>query len=176
MRAASRRPGPSRNPTQQSCYLVRDANEQALAYVLSQRQPWLSSRRGCAADDLPARIVLIEVTISEAQPRDRAAEPAMVDPLHPETRLDRQTVEVCAHRAVLYLEGAGRQCREAYLAAAHRPDGADHRHVRKDPAHAGGAVKTGVGEQFADYERSRVLRAELFGACGGDSQHARTQG
>ena len=130
---------------QQSCYLVRDANERALAYVLSQRQPWLSSRRGCAADDLRTRIVLIEVAISEAQPRDRAAEPAMVDPLHPETRLDRQTVEVCAHRAVLYLEGAGRQCREAYLAAAHRPDGADHGAVGKDSAHADGAVDAECG-------------------------------
>ena len=76
----------------------------------------------------------------------------MVDPLHPETRLNRQTVEVCAHGAALYVEGAGRQCREAYLAAAHRSDGADHGAVGKNSAHAGGAVETGVGEQFPDYE------------------------
>ena len=79
----------------------------------------------------------------------------MVDPLHPETRLDRQTIEVCAHRAVIYLEGAGRQCREAYLAAAHRPDGADHGAVGKDPAHAGGAVETGV-ESLDHIEDSSV--------------------
>ena len=64
------------------------------------------------------RIALMEVAIGKAQAGDRAAEAVIVDPLHPEARLDRQAVEVRAHRGRLHPDACRPAMPQNALAAA----------------------------------------------------------
>src|SRR5208283_811745 len=97
--------------------------------------------------------MLVEVAIGEAQAGDRAAEAPVIDLLHPEAWFDRQPRQMGAHGRTFYSECSGGQAGEAHCTAAARPDGADNRPVRKNAAHACGAVETSVGKQLADDER-----------------------
>ena len=127
-----------------------------------------------ARNHLRARIVLGEVAVGEAQTGDGTAEASVVDLLNPEAGLDRQACEVRAHRTGVDLYGAGRQRGEAGFAPAARPDGADHRAVGEDAAHAGGAVEAGVAEELADHECPGLVGCKILGE-GGGAQNAPAQ-
>ena len=82
-----------------------------------QHGPRIGNRRrggriGPAADQLAARITLVEIAIGEAQAGERAAKAVVVELLHPEARRDRQTRQMRAHRLAVDPDRAGRQSRE----------------------------------------------------------------
>ena len=77
-----------------------------------------------------------------------------------------------AHRGAFDAQRPGWQAHEPHLAAAAGPDGADDRAVGKDAAHARSSVEAGIGEKFADHERSGLLGAKLLGPRGDRTQYA----
>src|ERR1700747_2872453 len=79
-----------------------------------------------AADQVAARITLIEIAISKTQAGQRAAEAAVVDLLDPEAWRERQARQMRAHRPTVDPDRAGRQRRKAGLTLTANFYWADH--------------------------------------------------
>ncbi len=118
---------------------------------------------GALAEELGARIALVEIAIGKAEAGDRAAEAAVAELLHPKARGDRQAGQMGAHRAAIHLYRSGRQGREPGLALAAKFDGADDRAVGENPAAAGGTFKAGIGEQLSHHESAGLIRTKVLG-------------
>jgi len=80
-------------------------------------------------------------------------------------RREWQTRYMRAQELAVDPDRAGREPVKPRFALAVYSDGADHRAVGKDAAHPGRAFEASKGEQLANNERARLLRAKLLGPC-----------
>ena len=114
---------------------------------------------------MAAGIALVEVAIGKTQTDKRTAKAAVIDFFHPGTGREWQTRHMRAQELALDPDRAGREFSKPSFALAVYSDGADHRAVGKDAAHPGRAFEASKGEQLANNERARLLRAKLLGPC-----------
>jgi len=112
---------------------------------------------------MAAGIALVEVAIGKTQTDKRTAKAAVIDFFHPGTGREWQTRHMRAQELALDPDRAGREFSKPSFALAVYSDGADHRAVGKDAAHPGRAFEASKGEQLANNERARLLRAKLLG-------------
>src|SRR5579872_4330776 len=108
-------------------------------------------------------IALMKVAIGKAQAGYRATEGVIVDPLHPEARLDRQTGKMRAYRGGGHPDGAWRQRRKLHRGAARRPDRADNRTIAEDASESGRAVEAVIGKQLAGNKGARLIGRQILG-------------
>ena len=79
------------------------------------------------------------------------------------------------NRTAFNFERVRRQGGKAHLATTARANGADHRPVVQNAAHADGAVETSISKELAGHEGPRLLWPELLGKSSTCSQYARAQ-
>src|SRR5439155_2047343 len=120
---------------------------------LERQRPVGVPARAHAGDVHAAR----EVAIGKAHPG--AAEAALVDLLDAEARLERHSLQRCAHRSAALPQGPRRQPDPAHRSRAAELDGADDRTVAVNAPGPARAIETIEREKLTGHEPPRRLRA-----------------